>query len=733
MKTTCFIAGLLFVVSAVDYAQLVNEQLFPTMPYPGISAQILPAHDAFYISGLMSTSYPFFDGEQSSSIPFILLHPQTPEESVVLIPDTGHSTFYAFSNTHDEFAMNSIVDSNDSLFVAWSKMTHFDSDVPPTYYGAPSASVGEIVDQKVERVLSMANGLNPSIAVDESHTLDVVWQKVTPLSGKPGSAFETYRSTILYVTRNQAGQYSDTVVLGNGFFPQIQHDQNGLHCVYFGADSSSQTISYLVYQKINAGVTDPPVTLYEVPSSQNFSEGTLLNNIPLGQFVWKMDSLGGVHAGWTSLAYPTRIFVLHYYAPQGIQIDSTNSYYTAISNFRFMLDGEVRIFASTEDTYISPAILRYEISKQGISLREEQDIPLSSNSTTLGQVIIDTSGNQHVLVNDFSGPTKVYLIKNVGTADTSVNYLATSYTLSATSYVDKDNRVWLTGERSLTPVILNFLLNDVGKANDFEFPLTAGNVWYYGVVATENPDPLTSFIGYDSVTIAKDTVLNNGMVYVRLFSKWFGSEFLRKDGFRVFQYSLSDSMEYLRFNFSAVKGDTIAVYPTATYSNTMVLENTEMSPLFGLSRRTETYQGVLPGSRVFQAGVADSIGITKEGDGLSYEKSLVGAKINGVTYGTILGVNTQKQISPLKFSLSQNYPNPFNPTTNFQFTIGSFEPVTLKIFDILGREVATVIDQRLAPGEHSAKWDAGKFTSGVYFYQLKAGGFVQSKKMILLK
>ena len=53
MKTTCFIAGLLFVVSAVDYAQLVNEQLFPTMPYSGISAQILPAHDAFYISGLM--------------------------------------------------------------------------------------------------------------------------------------------------------------------------------------------------------------------------------------------------------------------------------------------------------------------------------------------------------------------------------------------------------------------------------------------------------------------------------------------------------------------------------------------------------------------------------------------------------------------------------------------------------------------------------------------------------
>jgi hypothetical protein len=612
-------------------------------------------------------------------------------------------------------------------------MRHFDSDVPPTYYDAPVASVGKVENQTVKKILSLADGLNPSIAVDQSHTLHVVWQKVTPLINRPDLSFQTYQSTILYLTKNQADQWSDTVILGNGFLPQIRQDQNGLHCIYFQADSSNQIISHLVYQRIHAGVIDPPVAMYDVQLTQTFSNNTPLNKIPLGQFAWGIDSLGGVHAGWSSILEPSRVYVLHYSSSMGIQIDSTNLYYAAHPNFRFIPDGEVRIFASTEDTYTSPEILRYEISKQGMSLQEKEDIPLPSSSSTLTQVIVDTSGNQHVLINDFSNGIKMYLIKNVGTADTSVNYLATSYTFSASSYVDKNNRVWLAGERGVTPVILNFLLNDAGKADDFEFSLIVGNVWYYGVTNTENPDPLSAFIGYDSVTTTKDTTFSNGLVYVQLFSKRYGTEFLRKDGFRVYQYSPTDSAEYLRFDFSAHKGDTIAVYPKAIYSKAMVLENAEVKSLFGLDRRTEIYQGVFPGSRVYEADVADSIGITRETDGLSYEKTLVGAKINGVVYGVVLGVNSKKQISPSTFSLSQNYPNPFNPATNFRFVIGTSGLVTLKIFDVLGREVSTIVEQQLARGEYAAKWDAGKFPSGVYFYQLKAGNLTQSKKMILLK
>lgn len=88
---------------------------------------------------------------------------------------------------------------------------------------------------------------------------------------------------------------------------------------------------------------------------------------------------------------------------------------------------------------------------------------------------------------------------------------------------------------------------------------------------------------------------------------------------------------------------------------------------------------------------------------------------------------------PEEFYLSQNYPNPFNPTTNIQFAVPQKSRVTLKIFDLLGKEVRTLIDEEMQPGEYSHLFDAGDLASGVYFYQLQAGGFVASKKLLLMK
>jgi photosystem II stability/assembly factor-like uncharacterized protein len=86
-----------------------------------------------------------------------------------------------------------------------------------------------------------------------------------------------------------------------------------------------------------------------------------------------------------------------------------------------------------------------------------------------------------------------------------------------------------------------------------------------------------------------------------------------------------------------------------------------------------------------------------------------------------------------KFSLSQNYPNPFNPSTSMQYTIGSRQFVSLKVYDLLGREVATLVNEEKPAGEYEVEFDGSNFPSGIYFYQLKAGDFVQTKKMILMK
>jgi hypothetical protein len=99
-----------------------------------------------------------------------------------------------------------------------------------------------------------------------------------------------------------------------------------------------------------------------------------------------------------------------------------------------------------------------------------------------------------------------------------------------------------------------------------------------------------------------------------------------------------------------------------------------------------------------------------------------------------------KKENIIEFSLSQNYPNPFNPTTCIQYAIGSMQYVTLKVYDVLGNEVASLVNEEKPSGSYSVEFNgsnlpAGKagLSSGIYFYKLNAGNFVQTRKMILLK
>ena len=90
------------------------------------------------------------------------------------------------------------------------------------------------------------------------------------------------------------------------------------------------------------------------------------------------------------------------------------------------------------------------------------------------------------------------------------------------------------------------------------------------------------------------------------------------------------------------------------------------------------------------------------------------------------------------FALNQNYPNPFNPETKITFQFPQASQVTLRIFNILGKEIKTLVNEQYQAGKHTVNWD-GKdnlgnvVSSGIYFYQLRAGNFTQAKKMILLR
>ncbi len=105
--------------------------------------------------------------------------------------------------------------------------------------------------------------------------------------------------------------------------------------------------------------------------------------------------------------------------------------------------------------------------------------------------------------------------------------------------------------------------------------------------------------------------------------------------------------------------------------------------------------------------------------------------IDGIQITTI--ANEIGDLTIKNYSLSQNYPNPFNPITKIKYAVPQLTKVQISVFDFLGREVVTLVNQDQSTGNYTIDFDASYLSSGIYFYQLKAGGFIETKKMLLLK
>ncbi|MBK7497587.1 MAG: T9SS type A sorting domain-containing protein [Ignavibacteriales bacterium] len=113
---------------------------------------------------------------------------------------------------------------------------------------------------------------------------------------------------------------------------------------------------------------------------------------------------------------------------------------------------------------------------------------------------------------------------------------------------------------------------------------------------------------------------------------------------------------------------------------------------------------------------------------LSYDSLAYGS----ISY-SITDIDENFNIIPENFSLSQNYPNPFNPSTSIQYAISSTQCVTLKVYDVLGNEVATLVNEYKPAGMYNVQFTMNNLASGIYFYRLQAGSFVQTMKMVLIK
>jgi hypothetical protein len=142
------------------------------------------------------------------------------------------------------------------------------------------------------------------------------------------------------------------------------------------------------------------------------------------------------------------------------------------------------------------------------------------------------------------------------------------------------------------------------------------------------------------------------------------------------------------------------------------------------------------------AGSAFWCSISNDGSTVTFS----GKKVHARTFGNggeaynmyidtndvLTGINVNNN-SPFEYRLSQNYPNPFNPTTKISYELQTVNDVHLSVFDILGREVVSLVNQKQNAGKYEVQWDAANYPSGIYFYTLTAGDFKDTRKMILMK
>ncbi len=177
----------------------------------------------------------------------------------------------------------------------------------------------------------------------------------------------------------------------------------------------------------------------------------------------------------------------------------------------------------------------------------------------------------------------------------------------------------------------------------------------------------------------------------------------------------------------SAKGFTVVIVDTASFVG-------DLSG-FGLGSGGDTTwlenaAGILIDSVIIPAlGNDTSIARVPDGSNMLVKKS-------PITKGSTNGTGTSVQYTPLTaatYSLEQNFPNPFNPTTTISYRLSGVNQVTLKVYDVVGREVAVLIEQQQAEGEYHVTFNALAISSGIYFYRLNAGTYSEMKKMVLIK
>ncbi|MFC2103352.1 T9SS type A sorting domain-containing protein [Bacteroidota bacterium] len=275
------------------------------------------------------------------------------------------------------------------------------------------------------------------------------------------------------------------------------------------------------------------------------------------------------------------------------------------------------------------------------------------------------------------------------------------------------------------------------------FPMEIGNHWVYEIFISDGGEP--EYLGDETRSIIGLEALNNGHIYFLYKMNFINGDsdttFIRTDSSsaKLYAYSFGLETDLLFDNLLAEAGDTVCYEYNPAWGCQYVQTETPIQ-IFGLNKLKKEYSPQAPGF-YFGHTLVNGLGLYEvyNGDLTPFRSTLKGCVIDGVLYGdtTVVSVDNENPFPPTEFSLSQNYPNPFNPSTSIQYTVGSRQFVTLKVYDVLGNEVATLVNEEKSVGSYEVEFNQASgiwyLVSGVYFYRLQANEYVETKKMVLLR
>jgi photosystem II stability/assembly factor-like uncharacterized protein len=282
-------------------------------------------------------------------------------------------------------------------------------------------------------------------------------------------------------------------------------------------------------------------------------------------------------------------------------------------------------------------------------------------------------------------------------------------------YITTDNGDTWENTNFFTGTNLTFPDFELDLNNDIYVSVQSSNPSQRGVYISSNYGYYWSYIGLSS-TIPINCLAIDSSGYIYAGSVYEG--IFRAPGRTV-------PVELISFIGNLVDGNILLNWSTATETNNRGFE---------IERKTVNYQwekiGFVPGhgttaEKQYYSFIDESISPG------NYQYRLKQIDYSGTfEYSDIVEVIVG---IPTKFSLGQNYPNPFNPTTTIAFTISDVRFTILKVYDVLGNEVATLVNEELPASEYEIEWNASDLPSGIYFYQLQVSSFVETKKMIYLR